>query len=231
MKLYLTIISSLLALSALSEEAKDAEAKEEAPTPTYGCSLTVNPVRGNPRQAGRQMNSNTKTMQGFKNRPTANGNKNEGDDANTFKWDVQVRFRGEGRPSHADVRAYYIGYDGKYPDVTVIGVEDKRVLIDDGGRGDCIVASPPIPKKTMKVATNDRRNNNKAPKKSKVPPMRLHGCIVQVYADGNLVKSWASNTKWKKLAANPKFSERDLPGRRPLAKDVKKDKDVKKAGE
>lgn len=204
-----------LALLAGAVVCADEPAAAEAVPKDYVCSLTVNPIRGTPREAGRKMNEGTKTMRNEAfgpNKKVSSGTSAEAKD-NTFKWSVEVRFRGKERPASADVRAHYLGYDGVDRALSELGDEEKTVALDAGGRGTTIMTSPSIPKKEIKVSSGDW--GNRRTKVSKGPekrPKRLSGCVIQVFADGQLVASWASNTQWKRAAAKPKFSVRDLPG-------------------
>lgn len=42
--------------------------------------------------------------------------------------------------------------------------------------------------------------------KSETTGERVTGCVIQVFAGGQLMKSWASDSRWAKAAKNPSFA-------------------------
>ena len=194
---------ALIAAFAILGTATAAEAKKEAKLPE--CSLTVSPKPGDSHvsksgtsrliQSGNTLGSNTgsKTI------------------TRSLKWGVETRFR-EDRPEKLELKAFYLGNNDKNK-LIQLGSETKTLTLDKNGRASIELTSPTTRLTKSRTTSTSRHcggSNGFRSTKTTTRGERVTGCVLQLYADGKLVKSWSSDSRWANEAKNEAFSIENL---------------------
>lgn len=167
-------------------------------------SLSVTPLPGDSRVS----NSNS----GFFNSSNSFGS-NSGTKTITrnLKWRVETRVR-ENRPGKLELRAYYLGVSDKNTTVQ-LGTEKKALELDKNGRASVELTSPTTRLTRSRTSSGSSRtsgNSGFRSTKSTTTGNRVTGCVLQLFADGTLVKSWASDSRWTNEAKKDPFSIENL---------------------
>lgn len=133
----------------------------------------------------------------------------------TMKWSVSLRIRErKERPEKLLVESIYIAMDGAGK-LKELKRDSQAVTLDKNG---CASLELESPKTTLtKSHTTVSRgggfgglNSGFRSTKSTTRGERVMGCVVRVFADGQLLKSWTSDSRWKKAAEADKFSVAEL---------------------
>lgn len=179
--------------------------KEKAPEKLPECSLTVTPKPGDSHvsksgpsrliQSGNTLGSNTgsKTI------------------TRSLKWGVETRFR-EDRPEKLELKAFYLGNNDKNK-LIQLGTETKTLTLDKNGRASIELTSPTTRLTKSRTTTTSRHSggsNGFRSTKTTTRGERVTGCVLQLYADGKLVKSWSSDSRWANEAKKEAFSIENL---------------------
>jgi len=168
------------------------------------CSLTVTPMPGDSRISGGSG--------GFFNSSSSLGS-NSGTKTITrnLKWRVETRIR-ENRPEKLELRAFYLGISDKNKTVQ-LGTEKKPLELDKNGRASVELTSPTTRltrSRTTSGSSSSSGNAGFRSTKSTTSGNRVTGCVLQLFADGALVKSWASDSRWANEAKKDPFSIENL---------------------
>lgn len=204
----LILLSALLAVPAFADEpAADSAAAPAAKyeKPTYSISMKQYPLiskkdDSSKNNGGRMWGPQTKTT------------------TYQMKWGASVRVRGT-RPDEIEAKVFYIGQNADNEWIQIGEVQKETVSLDDKGVWNNDLLSPTTTWKETKKQKNRgmaRQNDNTPEKEGE----RIKGCIVQLFADGKLVKSFASDPRWKRIAEKEGFSIDELDPRK--AKDSAK---------
>jgi len=113
----------------------------------------------------------------------------------TMTWPVRVAFSGKEMPKAVSLKSYFIGM--RDDELSILGESSTEVTLDPANhsfKGE--VASPPATLVKTEKRTGGRRGRTVTEKSGE----RITGCIIQLVADGKVVRSFVSNSKWKKLA-------------------------------
>ena len=173
------------------------------------CSLTVSPRGGDSKttksgRGGSLLRSNTN----LSNTGTKTIERN-------LKWLVEVRFREE-RPDKTEVKVYYLGYGDGGKMLKQIGQETKTLTLDKNGRASVELTSPTTKlRKTRTQQSSSSRGSSSGFRsvKSTTSGDRVSGCVVQLFGDGELLKSYVSDSRWASVADDVPFSIAELTKR------------------
>ena len=193
----------LFALSLLVSSFALAEGKK------IPCSLTVSPRGGDSKttssgRSGSLIRSNTN----LSNTGTKTIERN-------LKWLVEVRFR-EQKPEKTEVKVYYIGYGDGGKTLKQLGQETKSLTLDKNGRASVEVTSPTTKlrkTRTQQSSSSGGRSSGFTSVKSTTSGERVSGCVVQLFGDGEILKSYASDSRWASVADDVPFSIAELTKR------------------
>ena len=194
MKSWLLIsVGLILAMSALAEGKKKVE-----------CTLAVTPRRGESSVSGGNKSLNQSSSQSGTGSKTITRN---------LKWQADLRFR-EARPEKLELKVYYIGYGDGGLKLKQIGQETKAVTLDKDGRASLELTSPTTRlTKTWSRTTNSSHSGGFSSIKTTRRGERVSGCVIQMFADGELVKSYSSDSRWTAAAGKVPFSISELEAR------------------
>ena len=167
------------------------------------CSLTVTPKPGE--------SHTTKSNSGMIRRTTTTtpmtGSKTT---TRNMKWQVDVRVR-ENRPEKLELESIYIGQDAS-GNLIQLGKTERKVLeLDKNGRASHELTSPTT--RLTKSRTTSSGAHSRGGFRSTHTTTRgerVSGCIVRLYADGELAKTWTSDSRWSGEANKPTFSITEL---------------------
>lgn len=120
---------------------------------------------------------------------------------------VKVSFGGKEMPKSVLLKTYFIGTKDGEP--AVLGESKTEVTLDAATRAyQGEIVSPPAKFVKTKKTTGGGRRGRNAKTTTEKSGEKITGCIVQLFADGKVVKSFASKPTWKKLAqADPLDTE------------------------
>lgn len=195
MKSWIALVVGLLLMSsALAEGKKKVE-----------CTLAVTPRRGESSVSG-----GNKSLSMSSSRSSGTGSKTI---TRNLKWQADLRFR-EARPDKLELKVYYIGYGDGGSKLKQIGQETKTVALDKDGRASLELTSPTTRlTKTRSRTTNSSHSGGFSSIKTTRSGERVAGCVIQMFADGELVKSYASDSRWTVAAGKVPFSISELEAR------------------
>lgn len=187
----------LIPVVCLAAALVAAAADEPKPIP---CTLTVSPRPGMSEVSGGHSN--------MLRANTIGGNTGSKTIKRNMKWLAEVRFR-ETRPEKAELRAYYIGQnaDGK---LILLGKDAKGVELDKNGRASVEFTSPTTQLTKSRTRSTSGGHHGFSSVKTQTRGERVTGCVVQLFADGQMAKSWTSDSRWAAEAAKPAFSIAEL---------------------
>lgn len=125
-------------------------------------------------------------------------------------WDCEVRYRGKPRPEKVEVRVFYIGYEGNAMKPVILGNGKHELQLDEGGKASVELESPTTRFSRSKSGGGFTGRGRISHSKSTTRGERMAGCVVQLFEDGRLVKSYASQSAWEHAAKNENFNEEVL---------------------
>ena len=130
----------------------------------------------------------------------------------TMKWNCEVRYRGKPLPQKVEVKAFYIGYEGSSMQPKILGKEAKTLKLDETGKASAELTSPEARQTKSRTSSGGSSygRGHIATTHSTVKGERMAGAVVQLFEDGKLVKSWASQSGWEHAAKEESFSEEVL---------------------
>lgn len=191
-RILLVLAGALLAVSSAFAEQK------------MTCSLTVSPKGGESKV--------TKTgTSGLIGRSVSNlSNTGSKTIQRSLKWLAEVRFRNL-KPEKLELKAYYIGYGDGGKTLKQLSNETHKLELDKDGRASVELDSPMTRlTKTRSRTTSSSRSGGFSSIKKTTSGERVTGCVVQVFADGQMVKSWSSDSRWTAAAGKTPFSVAEL---------------------
>ena len=166
------------------------------------CTLTVTPKPGE--------SHTTKSNSGMIRRTTStmptSGTKTT---TRNMKWTAEVRIR-ENRPEKLEIETIYIGQEASGKIIQLGKAEKKPVELDKNGRASLELTSPTVRLTKSHTTSTGSRSRGFRSTHSTTRGERVSGCVVRVFADGELVKSWSSDSRWTAEAAKPNFSVSEL---------------------
>lgn len=188
----------LLALAVGCAAADLAAAPEKRP---WTATLMVSPKPG----VSRTTRSGNRDGLRNWNRPNADRSWNDSRTETktidrSMKWEAVVRFRGKELPQKAELALTYVGYRGKDTVPVIFRQEKKAVALNETGRAVVEFESPVSRLTKTRTSSSSGNYGGFVSARSQVSGERIVGCIAQLYADGELVKAYASDSRWEKAA-------------------------------
>ncbi len=117
----------------------------------------------------------------------------------SMKWLAEVRYRGKRPPEKSELRVYYVGYRDSSMKPVILKSEKHDLTLSETGTCSQELVSPTTRvTKSRSHSTSGSRGFTKST--SSTRGERIAGCIVQLVADGKVVRVWTSNSTWAKLA-------------------------------
>lgn len=123
----------------------------------------------------------------------------------TKHWTAQISSPSTNVTAKVELKAFYIGTsDNKF---AIIGSDKFPVAFNEKGRATVEITSP-----TAKlVKTTKQKGGRRNPKTEKiVTGERINGVVVQLIAEGTIVKTFVTQSTWAKGAWSDHLSEEDL---------------------
>lgn len=165
------------------------------------CSLTVSPKPG----VSQVSKTNSGRIMPASSLSSGTGSKTV---VRSLKWGVETRFR-ENRPEKLELKAFYLGYNEKNT-LIQLGTETKTLELDKNGRASVELTSPTTRLTKSRTVSSSHscggRSSGFRSTKSTTRGERVTGCVVQLFADGQLAKSWCSDSRWAAEAEKDVFS-------------------------
>lgn len=165
------------------------------------CSLSVSPLKGE---------STVKKTEG--------GGGGRGGSKSTTVFERNLRYKAVASfygqtPEKPVLKVWYIGTGDGGKEMIEIGKAEHPLELDEKRRAQLELASPMaklVKTKTTKTSggggRRGRRGGGSVSTKSETTGDRVTGCVIQVFAGDQLMKSWASDSRWAKAARDPSFS-------------------------
>ena len=170
------------------------------------CTLTVSPRGGD-----SQVSSN---RGGTLIRSSSMTNNNSSKTiTRSLKWLAEVRIR-ENRPGKLELKAYYIGEVDGGKSIKQIGEGTHSLELDKNGRASVELESPTTRLRKTRTTSSSSGNSGFRSTKKRISGERVTGCVLQLFADGEFVKGWASDSRWASAANKAPFSIAELAQRK-----------------
>ena len=170
------------------------------------CTLTVTPKPGE--------SHTTKSNSGLIRRTTSTmpttGTKTT---TRNMKWTAEVRIR-ENRPEKLEIEAIYIGQEASGKIIQLGKTEKKPLELDKNGRASIDLTSPTVRLTKSRTSSSTSRSRGFRSTHSTTRGKRVTGCVIRVFADGELVKSHATDPRWKKASEKETFDIADIDPRK-----------------
>ena len=164
------------------------------------CSLSVSPLKGD---------STVKKSDSGKKK----GGSSSGSSTTTFERNIKfkavVSFHGPA-PEKPLMKVWYIGLGDGGKEMIEVGHEDRQIELNEKGRAEIELTSPTTKMIKKTTTTSGGRGSRGGcgggSTKSTTTGERVTGCVIQVFAGDQLMKSWVTDSRWSKAARNPSFS-------------------------
>lgn len=207
-KIFALILVAVVGNVMFADESENDAAPQEAEKPavkvlkpSYSISMKQYPLISK-----KEGNDNARNLNGF--------NSLSGSKTTTYqmKWYAAVRVRGNA-PDDLVLSVYYIAQNAENAWVQVGDTVEHKITLDDKGTWKQELLSPVTTWKEHKKQKNVRfqTNNDTTPEKQ---GERIKGCIAQLKAGGEIVKSFSSDPRWKKAAESENFSIEEINQRK-----------------
>lgn len=196
---------SILILSALLSAVVFADEETETPAPKYEKPSYAITMKQFPLITKKDGGTKVSTggLGGFSSRGKTMSQQ--------MKWTSSVRVRGT-RPEKLEMEVYYIGQNANNEWVQIGSTQTETVALDDKGVWSTELLSP-----TTTWTESKKQKNRDLSSQSEIPEKqgeRIKGCVVRLMADGNLVKSYSSDPRWKKVSEKESFDVQVLNQRK-----------------
>lgn len=165
------------------------------------CTFTVTP-RGGDSQVSKRGGGLIRSISAMSN------NNQSKTITRNLKWLAEVRIR-ENRPEKLELKAYYIGEADGGKTIKQLGTESKALDLDKNGRASVELNSPTT-RLTKSRSTSSSGNSGFRSTKKHISGERVVGCVVQLFADGEFLKGWSSDSRWSSAANKAPFSVAEL---------------------
>ena len=160
------------------------------------CSLSVSPMKAD---------SAVKKSGG------GNRGRGSGSSTTTFernlKYKAVASFRGPA-PDKPVLKVWYVGVGDGGKEMIEVGKDEHPLELNEKGRATLELVSPTTKMTKTKTTTQSggRNSGGGGGTKSTTTGERVTGCVIQVFAGGELMKSWVSDSRWAKAARDPSFT-------------------------
>lgn len=182
---------ALLFLAAVLPAVSPAAPKRE-----YSCSLSVSQRPGDSETTGGRRSSILRSSVPVSGTGSKTYKRN-------MKWRVQVRVRGD-RPEDAFLKVYYLAYDSGNK-LKLLKDEKRDLELDSNNRAETELVSPTT-RYTKTRTRSFSRSRGFSSVRSSARGERIAGAVVQLFVDGELKKSWTSDSRWEHEAEKKDFS-------------------------
>lgn len=136
----------------------------------------------------------------------------------SMRWTADLRVRGEDRPYKAELKIYYLGTVGRSAKTLILASETKEALFDANGKASVGFQSPEMTVAKTKYRSGwiDRWGNlrNIRSRSGDRTGKVVQGCVVQVFVNGQLSRTYTSTSRWQKAAEEIPFTQESLDRRR-----------------
>ena len=161
------------------------------------CSLSVSPLKAD---------SSVKKSGG--------GNKGRGSSSTTTTFERNLKYKAVASfhgpaPEKPVMKVWYVGMGDGGKEMIEVGKAEHPLELDEKGRATVELVSPTTKMTKVKKTTWSGGRNSRGgggTTKSETTGERVTGCVIQVFAGDQLMKSWASDSRWAKAAKDPSFS-------------------------
>ena len=160
------------------------------------CSLSVSPLKAD---------SAVKKSDG--------GSKGRGSSSSTTTFERNLKYKAVASfhgpaPEKPVMKVWYVGMGNGGKDMIEVGKAEHPLELDEKGRATVELVSPTtkMTKKKTTTQSGGRNSRGGGGTKSETTGERVTGCVIQVFAGGQLMKSWASDSRWAKAAKDPSFA-------------------------
>ena len=160
------------------------------------CSLSVSPLKAD---------SSVKKSDG--------GNKGRGSSTSTTTFERNLKYKAVASfhgpaPEKPVMKVWYVGMGDGGKEMIEVGKAEHPLELDEKGRATVELVSPTTKMTKVKKTTQSGGRNSRGGggTKSETTGERVTGCVIQVFAGGQLMKSWASDSRWAKAAKDPSFA-------------------------
>lgn len=168
------------------------------------CSFTVTSRRGD-----SHVSRSGGGLQGLMNTQSVNNNNRSKTITRNMKWLAEVRIR-KNRPERLELKVYHIGESDGGKTIKLLKSEEKTLELDENGRASLEFTSPTTRLTKSRTSNYSSGNSGFRSTKKTISGERVIGCVMQLFADGELLKSWSSDTRWASAAKKTPFSIADL---------------------
>ena len=143
------------------------------------------------------------------------GGKGRGSSSTTVTFERNVKYKATASfygpaPEKAVMKVWYIGMGDGGKELIEVGHEERQLELNEKGRAVVELISPTTKLTKVKTTTqsggNSRYGGGSSSTKSTMSGERVTGCVIQVHADGELMKSWVSDSRWSKAARDASFA-------------------------
>ena len=161
------------------------------------CSLSVSPLKAD---------SSVKKSGG--------GNKGRGSSSSTTTFERNLKYKAVAgfhgpAPEKPVMKVWYVGMGDGGKEMIEVGKAEHPLELDEKGRATVELVSPMTKMTKVKTTTQSGGRNSRGgggTTKSTTTGERVTGCVIQVFAGDQLMKSWVSDSRWAKAAKDPSFS-------------------------
>ena len=160
------------------------------------CSLSVSPLKAD---------SSVKKSGG--------GNKGRGSSSSTTTFERNLKYKAVASfhgpaPEKPVMKVWYVGMGDGGKEMIEVGKAEHPLELDEKGRTTVELVSPTTKMTKVKTTTQSGGRNSRGGggTKSETTGERVTGCVIQVFAGDQLMKSWVSDSRWAKAAKNPSFA-------------------------
>ena len=161
------------------------------------CSLSVSPLKAD---------SSMKKSGG--------GSKGRGSSSSTTTFERNLKYKAVASfhgpaPEKPVMKVWYVGMGDGGKEMIEVGKAEHPLELDEKGHATVELVSPTTKMTKVKTKTQSGGRNSRGgggTTKSTTTGERVTGCVIQVFAGNQLMKSWASDSRWAKAAKDPSFS-------------------------
>lgn len=172
-----------------------------AAKPTWQCWLDVSPLIG--ETSSNKGSSSIRSL--------SSSSSSSKTITRNMKWRADVRVRGKGRPQKSELRVFYIAYKNDAMKPYIIKKETHNLALATEGKDSIELTSPTTRVTKSRTRSSSGSSHGGFTKSSSTTRgERIGGCVIQLVADGKVVRTWVSNSSWEKVAWDDPFTEESL---------------------
>lgn len=185
---------ALMGLAVAGTAVRAAEAKRE-----WSVGMTVEPVNG---EHSTSEKSQSKRGGSWRNR--TNQRTTTKVMSSNKKWIVHVSCAGKEPPAKAKLEVFFIGYEKLDSKIGIVGQKSYDIDLNPAKKTDVEVTSPTMTQTKVTRASQNRRRGGST--KSDRSGGRMSGCVVQLVVNGNVEKTYSTQSSWIEGLHNQPFT-------------------------